>query len=188
LALFYHRYNSTWSNERAVEVPIGRHFLSEAAAPDVLEVGNVLSHYQPVTHTILDKFERRPGVLNEDITNWRTERRFNLILSISTFEHIGCDDDPQDASGQRILDAIANCRRLLKPGGRLVITASPGYNPAFDALVKGNRFGAHLCDFLVRRSRLGWVECNEATCMASRYNRPYPFGNGVVIAEFGPAN
>ncbi len=42
--LFYHKYNATWSNERAVEIPvIIKEVLSEKG--EILEIGNVLKHY-----------------------------------------------------------------------------------------------------------------------------------------------
>ncbi len=63
LSLFYHHYNMTWANERAVEVPIAADFLRRSAGKRVLEVGNVLSHYGDVDHTILDKYERGTGIL-----------------------------------------------------------------------------------------------------------------------------
>ena len=68
LPLFYHRYNMTWANERAVEVPIAREYLSQHTGQRVLEVGNVLSHYGEVDHVVLDKFERDKGVVNEDLS------------------------------------------------------------------------------------------------------------------------
>ena len=44
LPLFYHRYNMTWANERAVEVPVAGEFLRRFAGKRVLEVGNVTPH------------------------------------------------------------------------------------------------------------------------------------------------
>src|SRR4051794_2520782 len=56
-----HPYHYTWLNERAVEVPLAESVLT-AAAPSarVLEIGNVLAHYRPVTHTVVDKYEQAP--------------------------------------------------------------------------------------------------------------------------------
>lgn len=181
---FYHRYNVTWSNERAVEIPIARRYLDEVPPERVLEVGNVMSHYQPVRHQVLDKFERRPGVINADITEYRPGRDYDLILSISTFEHIGFDDDPGPGSAQKILAAINHCRQLLASGGRLVLTAAPSYNREFDELFADNRAGASRLGFLFRRSRLTWEESSAATALAAHYHHPYSFGNGVIVAEF----
>jgi SAM-dependent methyltransferase len=186
LEQFYHGYNVTWTNERVVEVPIGRTLVTECNGPDVIEVGNVLGHYGPIQHRVVDKFEKAPGVINEDAATWQPGRRYDLVLSISTFEHIGYDDDDHDTTGAKILQAIANCRRWLKPGGRLVLTAAPGYNPTFDALVRDNRMGADRLEFFHRASRLRWKPCDAATALAARYHSPYPFGNAVILAEFGP--
>jgi hypothetical protein len=62
---FVHKYNTTWKNERAVEVPIiwdivREHYRWEKR---VLEVGNVLSHYFRVFHGVLDKYEVAEGVI-----------------------------------------------------------------------------------------------------------------------------
>lgn len=187
LPYFYHRYNVTWANERAIEIPLARVFLEGTAPDQVLEIGNVLSHYGPVGHAILDKFETGPGVINEDILTWKPGRQFEVILSISTFEHIGFDDEEKDTTGDRILEAIHRCRTFLKPGGRLVITAASGYNPAFDGLVAGNRFGATARHLYHRASRGRWEPCDEARYLQTRYNDPYAFGNALVLAEFAPA-
>jgi hypothetical protein len=184
LPLFYHRYNITWANERMVELPIARHYLS-AAGPDVLEIGNVTSHYQTITHPVLDKFEKAPGVINEDILAYETSRRFDLILSISTFEHIGFDDDDKDPSGARIAGAIERTRRFLKPGGRLVVTAAPGYNPAFERNFADGRLRPDALVCLKRRQRFTWEECSIVEAARTPYHRPFPFGNAVVVAEFG---
>lgn len=42
---FYHRYNTTWRNERTVEIPIILEVLNKSKGKSILEVGNVLSHY-----------------------------------------------------------------------------------------------------------------------------------------------
>jgi SAM-dependent methyltransferase len=186
LQQFYHGYNVAWANERVVEVPVGRALVAAAPGPDIVEIGNVLGHYGPVAHRVVDKYEKAQGVINADAATWHPGGRLDLVLSISTFEHIGHDDDDRDDTGGKILRAIANCRGWLKPGGRLVITAAPGYNPVFDELVRSGRMGADRYDFFHRRSRLRWVPCDAATALAARYHRPYPFGNAVVIAEFGP--
>lgn len=72
---FCHRYNTTWKNERAVEVPIiwdiVRNFTGR-----ILELGNVLSHYYPVTHYVVDKYEKAKGVINSDVVNLRPTIRY----------------------------------------------------------------------------------------------------------------
>lgn len=186
LPYFYHNYNLTWANERAIEVPIALSCIEGVPPARVLEIGNVLSHYGTVEHEILDKFEVGPGVINEDILSWNPSHQYDLIISVSTFEHIGFDDEEKDATGQRILSAIERCRTFLSPAGRLVITAASGYNRAFDDLVAGNRFQSSQCHLYHRVTRGRWEPCDETRYLRTRYNSPYAFGNAVAVASFTP--
>jgi hypothetical protein len=56
----YHVCNKTWKNERGVEIPIFREMLLHHQNARILEVGNVLSHYFPVHHDVVDKHEVAP--------------------------------------------------------------------------------------------------------------------------------
>jgi SAM-dependent methyltransferase len=131
---FWHRYNSTWRNERAVEIPIAHSFLAGIPAEKVLEIGNVLSHYGPVSHEVVDKYERAGNVRNEDVCDIRSEKKYDLILSISTLEHVGWDEEPKDET--KVLRAFKNLCGLLTPGGRLVVTIPLGYNPPLDRMIR----------------------------------------------------
>ena len=142
----YHAYNMAWLNERAVEVPIIQKVISQMWPCDVLEVGNVLSNY-PVNYQdnranifypqsqrfdILDKYETNsaPGVkvINADIVNYNPGKKYKLIVSISTMEHVGYDEEayggtPHTKHPDKLVDTIANIKRnLLKPVGVFVFT------------------------------------------------------------------
>ncbi|MCI0536304.1 MAG: class I SAM-dependent methyltransferase [Verrucomicrobiales bacterium] len=185
LSYFYHPYNMTWACERCVEVPIGRHYLSQFAARNVLEVGNVLSHYGVVAHDILDKFERAPDVINEDIITFTPPKKYDLVLSISTFEHIGFDDEASEPSGQKILTAIAACRNLLSPNGKLVVTVPMGYNPDLDRLIRSGQLGSARETYLKRVERLEWNTVGKSEALSCRYKEPFPYANAILVAEFG---
>ena len=185
LPLFYHRYNMTWATERAVEVPVAGEFLRRFAGKSVLEVGNVTPHYLDTGHTILDKFESGPGIINEDIADFAPSERFDLILSVSTFEHIGFDDEADGDSGKKISQAIATCRGLLAVGGQLVLTLPLGYNPALDRMIADGQLGSDRATFLKRTGRLAWQAVDANTALASEYGRPFPYANAVMIAQFG---
>src|SRR3990172_4116095 len=86
---FYHTYNPTWRNERCVETPIIWSIVKRSKEANILEVGNVLSHYFDTNHDVLDKYERAPGVINEDVVEFKSNKRYDLIVSISTLEHVG---------------------------------------------------------------------------------------------------
>ena len=184
LRCFYHRYNMTWAGERAVEIPIARSYVEARPGAKVLEVGNVLPHYYPAEYDVVDKFERGPRIINEDIVDYAPAARYELILSISTFEHIGFDDETSGSSGEKILAALANCRRLLSERGLLVITVPTGYNPDLDRMIRDGSLGCHAEHFLRRIGRRSWRPCAKSEALACRYRNPYPYANGILVAEF----
>src|SRR5690348_6002432 len=67
----YARYNLTVRNERAIEVPLVWDAVRRHSPERVLEVGNVLAHYYPIRHGVLDKYERAPGVTNADVVDFQ---------------------------------------------------------------------------------------------------------------------
>ncbi len=175
---FLHRYNLTWSNERMVEVPIVRDLVERYRGRSVLEVGNVLAHYLPVAHDVLDKFERAPGVLNEDAADFRSARRYDLIVSISTLEHVGWDEEPRDP--RKVIRTLANLAAHLAPGGRLVVTLPLGYNPPLDALLAQGAIPWSRQTQLKRRGNV-WSEAEWSEVVGSGYGRGRPGTDGLVI-------
>lgn len=186
LETFYHPYNMTWATERMVEVPIIREYLRKAAGANILEIGNVLSHYGPVSHVVLDKFERGPGVINEDILNYNPGCKYDLIVSISTFEHIGYDDESEIPSAQKIQEALHCSRGLLGIQGRLVISVPIAYNPDLDALIRDENLGMAAETYLRRVASRDWRACSKEEALRCRFGKPFPYGNALLVAEFSP--
>jgi len=183
---FFHRDNTTWRNERCVEVPIVWKILEEHQGKEVLEVGNVLSHYFPVKHDVVDKYEVFDGVVNQDVVDFRPSKRYDLIVSISTMEHVGWDEDPRDLSkilGEpvKILSALDNLQECLAAGGTMVITFPVGYNPQLDRSLAEGRVGftKRLCMKRVFKNK--WVEADWAGCRDARYGVPYTAANAIVM-------
>ena len=166
---FWHRYNATWRNERAVEIPIVRSFLADVPPDNVLEIGNVLSHYELVSHEVVDKYEQAEGVRNEDVCDFKSDKNYALILSISTLEHVGWDENPRDET--KVLRAFENLRSLLAPGGRLVVTIPLGYNPSLDKLIAEGRVGFTERVFLKRKPRRNdWSEVSAEQVRHPHYD------------------
>jgi hypothetical protein len=177
---FYHRYNSTWKTERAVEVPIIWRLVQRHRGRRILEVGNVLAHYFPVTHDIVDKYERAAGVINEDIVDYQSATPYDLIVSISTIEHVGWDEQPREP--EKLLRAIDNLRQLVAPGGLIVLTLPLAYNQAMDEFLRSGRLRFPEQGCLRRISADNrWAEVDWPAIQAAEFNRPFRGINGLVI-------
>jgi SAM-dependent methyltransferase len=178
---FWSNYNVTWSNERAVEIPIARAFLERHAAKRVVEIGNVMAHYMPVSHAVIDKFERGRHVRNGDVVDLDGE--YDAILSVSTLEHVGWDEIPfEPDKHRRAFDALARC---LAPGGELLITVPVGYNTSLDRALFGGETPLTETRAMKRVARDVWLECELADLRGVEYARPYRGANGVVIGVLG---
>jgi len=176
---FLRGYNLTWSNERAVEVPIVWAEVQAHRGGRVLEVGNVLSHNFAIDHVVIDKFERGPAVRNEDVASFRSPHRYDLIVSISTLEHVGWDEEPRDPG--KIPRALANLRAHLAPGGRLVATLAVGYNPVLDGLLAADALPFTRCHYMRRRGLTAWSEADWPAVAGSSYGRRWPGAAGLAI-------
>jgi hypothetical protein len=174
-----HLYNRTWTNERAVEIPLARTFLANSTGP-VLELGNVLANYGAAGHTVIDKYEIQPSVLNVDVVDYRPDERFGAIISISTLEHVGFDELPRDAS--KIPRALNHLRNLLLPGGQMLVTCPLSYNPHLDELVAAGSSGALSESFLLRGAR-GWEQVDREQALANAHMSPRG-GNAIWVARF----
>ncbi len=174
----FHRYNRTWLTERAVEVPVVQRLVERRGSGRILEVGHVLGHYGPTRHLVVDKYEDAPGVLNRDVLELGDIGPFDLIVAISTLEHVGFDESPRDpGKGAR---AVAALRERLAPGGLLVVTVPAGYNPAFDAWMRGAGFGASALRRVAGSAR--WLEVDPADAWAAPYDFLLYRARAVVFA------
>ncbi len=179
---FYHWYNTTWKNERTVEIPIIRKFVIENQNDDILEVGNVLSHYININHDVLDKYEKAKGVINEDVVDFQPGKKYSLIISISTLEHVGWDETPFDP--QKIFSALKNLKNSLAPGGKLVATIPIGQNPILDNFIETGRIKFNDKYFLKRISKDNrWIELNSEFYRVE-YGSPFPSANVLFLGVY----
>lgn len=177
---FLHWYNRTWCNERIVEVPIVRKVLSRFDRPRVLEIGNVLSHYFGKEHRVVDKYEKSMGVENIDVVDLVSDEQFDVIVCISTLEHVGWDDPPRD-SGKPIR-ALEHLKSFLAPGGCLIATIPLGYNPDIDRLLEEGTLKFDRIGYLKRVSIDNhWEEMTREQVKGAAYNTPFPAANALAI-------
>lgn len=180
---FYHPYNLAWRNERAVEVPIALGFLEGSGGKRVLEVGNVLSHYVDVSHDVVDKYEKAPGVINVDAVEFDPGRRYDLVVSISTLEHIGADEEP--ARPGAALEAVENLKRLLAPGGKMIATVPVGLNEELDRVLFSTANPFEKTRALKRRAGNTWQQVDPGTVRRCRYRESSFRADAILVLETG---
>lgn len=180
---FWHWYNFTWRNERSIEIPIIREKVQSFHGKRILEVGNVLSHYTPCQHDILDKYEKGRNVMNQDVVDFQPSEKYDLIVSISTLEHVGWEEVPQEP--RKILHALENLKnKCLAPGGQIVVTLPLGLiglNPEMDKLLREGKlcFTKQYCMKRVSKSN-EWIEIGWHEVRRTKYT-PSPYCNTLVI-------
>jgi FkbM family methyltransferase len=213
-------YNNT--GERAIEIPIALDFLATLEKKDkLLEIGNTLSHYENSLseyigirpRRIVDKFEVDLGVDNLDFMDISSEEKYDVIVSVSTVEHIGQGIEPSSgAYGEQIqvrdleapLKAIAKIYDLLAVGGKALITVpfgkliDGGWYIQFDQLYLDTLTAKYqipsaaistvflkILDMEVPSSnpREIWIEEQKENLQKVEYNYPYPCANAVALIE-----
>ncbi len=173
---FFHHYNTTWANPRCVEIPIIARIVQENKDKRILEVGNVFQHYVKCNHDVLDLNEVYPNVINQDITEFEPKEKYDLVVSISTFEHIGCWED-ELKQPEKILKAIENVKNnVLAPKGKFVLTLPLGENLDMERYIENGdiKFDELYCmlrisshhniwkELPIRSTMGGWVSRNQA--------------------------
>lgn len=178
---FYHKYCRTWMNERIVEVPVVMEELRRLEGGNILEVGNVLSHYFQITHEVIDKYEKSDKSKNIDVVDFRPDKKYDLIVSISTLEHVGWDETPREP--EKLIKAVKHLSGLLKKkGGRLIVTLPLGYNTEMDRFIKTGKLRFTETYLLKRVSADNrWAEAGLEEIGSIKYDEPYISGNGLVI-------
>jgi SAM-dependent methyltransferase len=132
-------------DERMVEIPWA---LANLAGGRVLDAGSALNHpvllerlmphLDSLTISTFTGEAEHPGsgaeYVRADLRELPFEdAAFDVVVSVSTLEHVGMDnsaygsDEPRSADPDRELDrALAELRRVVRPGGRLLITLPYG--------------------------------------------------------------
>lgn len=144
LNYFYHSYNNSGYKSRAVEIPITAYYLRKERPMKTLEIGNVTNYYYDVfkdlfnIRDVVDKYETGYDVINIDIKDYKISRdkyRYDMAISISTFEHMDSDGGDNHDYIRKLFpmpgkgfssNAMNNINHviehLLKPGGLLLLT------------------------------------------------------------------
>lgn len=184
LKYFRHNYNLAYDNERTVEVAVVSAFLkSLGTQARILEVGNVLTHYgfRNAVRDVLDKYDPAQYVINEDVICFRPAKKYDAIISISTLEHVGWDEEVRDPV--KIITAVRNLsENCLAPGGCMLVTIPLGYNTYFDdQLAEDARYFTEKY-FLKRISSDNkWLQVDYSEVVGSKFGQPFNNANAICI-------
>ena len=182
---FRHAYNNAFDNERTIEIPIVQQYVDQLPKnARILEVGNVLSNYPcNLKREILDKYDSSPCVtFQQDIVDFKPTNKYDLIIGISTFEHVGWDEDIKDP--KKIEQSLRNLREhALNPKGLIVTTFPLGYNSDLDFLMdtKGTELFTEAY-FLKRTTQDNqWKQVKYADVKGAKFDQPFNNANAMVI-------
>jgi hypothetical protein len=107
---------------------------------------------------------------------------YDLIVSISTLEHVGYDEEPRDAG--KAARAMEHLRGLLAPGGELLATIPVGYNRELDDALRG---GDARVSYLARVGNVRWKEV-DAHETRNLHGWPWPGADAVYGWPWPGAN
>ena len=130
LSLRYCRefFNEAYSNERSVEVALGRWFLGRF--DPIIEVGAVLPYYGNDKHEIVDLTDTHPASRKAD--GLRLDYKGRNVLSISTVEHM----NGKEFGNQSDEDCVTFLKKVVAEADNYLITWGVGYNPVLDRFVR----------------------------------------------------
>jgi SAM-dependent methyltransferase len=163
-------------------VPIIRRYLADKRRR-ILEIGNVLSHYQATDWPIIDIQEQGERVRNIDVMSFVPKEKYDLIVSISTLEHIGQGKYAKHTAPVSLKNIVNRIKGMLAPGGVFVATVPVGFNKMVDTAIASGETGA---DHVWYMQRLGdsneWRECNKTAALDRPKGR---WANAGAVLQVG---
>ena len=183
---FIHHYNRTWNNERTVEVSVAAEAIERRAGGNTLEIGNVLVNYLPAgrlpeRRLVIDKYELAEGVVNVDVMDHEPGAPYDLIVSLSTMEHVGQDDDRHEPA--KAIAAIERLHGWLAPGGELLVTVPLGHNAALDDACSTGRPCSTPPASCAGSTRRTLGARPDPPIPRDTLQRPFPFANAIAIGR-----
>jgi hypothetical protein len=179
----FHKYCTTWRNERTVLIPIIWEIVKKYKEQNkmVLEVGNVLSYYFDVDHDILDKYEIKDGVINEDVVDFKPSKYYDLIVTIVTLELVGWSENEALRDPMKILAAIENLKSHVSHGGKIVAAICLGFNTELDNLIRNKSLQFNKASYLKKISNYKWHEVDWEDVKDVKYDHYIPSANAVLV-------
>jgi hypothetical protein len=143
----------------------------------------MLSYVFPVNHDILDKYETAKNIINQDIADYNSGKKYDLIVSVLCLPCVGWDETPRDPS--KIIRALTNMNNLLSSDGKIVVALGLGYNSDMDNYLKEGkiRFDRQHC--MKKISGFRWREASWDEVKDLKYDYSIPTATGLVLGMNG---
>jgi len=179
---FDHAYNRASLNMRSAEIPIVRRYLADKRKR-ILEIGNVLSHYQATNWPVIDIQEKGERVHNVDVMAFKPKAPFDLIVAISTLEHVGQGKYAKYTEPVTLETIVKHIRGMLAPHGVFVATVPLGYNEMVDKAVRDDKTGADRVWYVCRVGTTNtWTQCNKTAAMDTEKTH---WSNAFAVLQSG---
>ena len=171
-------YWNTENPDRRVELPIIKEYYN--LEKRILEIGNVLANHFSICHDVVDKYDTASHCIKKDIINHKVNIKYDLIISISTLEHIGYEP-PEEKDELKVIKTIEHIKtNLLKSDGIFVFTIPLGFNKKLDEQLT-NDIKLDEKYFMKRISFDQWVQDHDPDMVAGYYDNPYGCANKILI-------
>lgn len=124
-------------------------------------------------------FNRHYHVIDDDITNTKLTRKFDMVTCVSVLEHI-----------EKFDDAVSNMLGLLNPGGHLVLTCPYNENEYLENVYKMEDAGygknlPFVCQVYSRKQLDSWLNNNNSRLVEQQFwqfwdGKYWTFGNQLT--------
>jgi hypothetical protein len=197
---FFHSYNNLGYTERAIEIPIVKYLIQQYDRADALEIGNVSSHYYGEfqtlfkSKTVVDLYEIGYDVINLDISKYFPKKKFDLVFSISTFEHMDSDRGMSlnYKKGTSKLTSVASdniqhvADNVLSDKGVFILSAPLGYSKEWDNTFYSTDYDQYHFSKITkyifkRKGETTWIQTDELDGKKAEYNFPFLGVNFVTF-------
>lgn len=170
--------NSTWQNERAVEVALGRYFCAKVGIANLTEVGAVMPFYGVEGQTVVDTLDAYPHCIRQNaIYHDFTGRN---VLSISTIEHMMASECGNESDR----DSITFIDKVRREALFYLVTWGIGYNRWLDEYMRST---PEIPRFILRRTN--WKGEWELDPDSNNFSYLFGFRDGrQPEPEFNNAN
>lgn len=172
--------------ERSIELALADMFISQYRYEDLIEVGAVSPYYWPRRiKTIVDPYDTHPLVTHRE--DWITHQgKYNAILSISTFEHIGLSDYGLVGDLEKSDIALS---KLISSASDFLVTWPAGYNNYLDqSVLKKIPTWPKVNLFVWERGTTGnkWEEIHDINKRKNKFTYGPYWANTLFVLYRGP--